>query len=100
MGTSDISNHDATSDLMLGIASGEEPTGGTLTATETSSGPFRNLVGKAYPSIIDHARPRADRARTVNRLLDWSDEARATGRERRAEYLVCLAWDAYDRIPC
>src|SRR5580658_2474868 len=99
MGTSDISNYDATSDLMFAITSGEEPTGGTFTTAETSFGPLRNRVGKAYPFIVDHARPRADQAAIVNRLLDWSDKARATGRVRRAEYLVCLAWDAYHRLP-
>jgi hypothetical protein len=42
---------------------------------------------------------RADRASIVNRILDWSDEARARGQVRRAEHMVCLAWAAYDQTP-
>jgi hypothetical protein len=100
MGTSDTSNYDATSDLIFAIASGEEPTRETFTTAETSFGPTRNRVGNAYPFIVDDARPRVNRATIVNRLLDWSDKARVAGRVRRAEHLVCLAWDAYDRVPC
>jgi hypothetical protein len=81
------------------MASREEPTGQTFTTAETSFGPIGNHGGKADPFMVDHARPRADRATIVNRLLDWSDKARATGRVRRAEHLVCLAWNAYDRLP-
>lgn len=99
MGTGDTSNHDATPHLMFATRSGEEPAGGTFTAAETSFGPIRNHDSKAYSFIVDRSGGRADRATIVNRLLDWSDEARATGRLRRAEYLVCLAWDAYDRVP-
>ncbi len=99
MGTSDTSNQDATPHLMFAVASGEESTGGTSTTAESSSGPVRNHEAEASPCIVSLSRRRADRATTVNRLLDWSDEARARGRVRRGEYLVCLAWDAYDRVP-
>src|SRR5271156_5513332 len=99
MGTNDISNDDARPHPMFAIASGQESTGGTFTTGETCFVPIRNCVAKAYPLIVDHTRPRIDRATTINRLLDWSDEARSVGRVRRAEYLVCLAWDAYDRAP-
>lgn len=34
----------------------------------------------------------------VTRLLDWADEAKLRGRARRADYLVCLAWEAYERL--
>ena len=32
----------------------------------------------------------------IDRLLNWVDEARSNGRELRAEYLIGLAWVAYD----
>jgi len=31
----------------------------------------------------------------IERLLDWCDQARLDGRERRAEALLFLAWKAY-----
>jgi len=99
MGTSGASNHDAAPGLTLAIPSGEEPTGRALTTAETFCGPVCDHDNRAYPFVIDRSRRRADRATIVNRLLDWSDEARATGRVPRAEYLVWLAWDAYDRAP-
>ena len=37
------------------------------------------------------------RDKLVNRLLDWAQEARLGGREERAEMLLALAWEAYDR---
>jgi hypothetical protein len=39
-----------------------------------------------------------DRTSVINRILDWSDEARAKGRNDRAQYLTCLAWSAYDGV--
>lgn len=44
-------------------------------------------------------RSRLDRGATINRILDWCDEARAGGRAERAQFLTCLAWEAYDRLP-
>jgi hypothetical protein len=41
----------------------------------------------------------SSRVTIVDLLLDWSDEARRLGRVQRAEYLLCLAWEAYDRLP-
>jgi len=32
----------------------------------------------------------------INRLLDWAEEARGQGRLKRADYLLSLAWEAYD----
>lgn len=43
------------------------------------------------------ARTTADRDAVVNRVLDWSEAARARGREERAQRLLCLAWEAFDR---
>ena len=91
-------NDDAAPSLIFGTGSGEELAGRTFTTAGASLGPVRNHDGKACASVVDRSRPRADRATIVNRMLDWSDEARATGRVRRAEYLVCLAWDAYERV--
>jgi len=34
----------------------------------------------------------------IDRVLTWAEEARNNGRELRAEYLVCVAWQAYDEV--
>jgi len=39
----------------------------------------------------------SSRDKTVNRLLDWAEDARMAGRRERAEYLLSLAWEAFDR---
>jgi hypothetical protein len=59
--------------------------------------PVRNHQGEARAAVGRCVR--ADRATIVNRILDWSDEARARGQVRRAEHMVCLAWAAYDQTP-
>lgn len=65
-----------------------------------SLSPVRNRDGKVGAFVVDYTRSRSNRDTIVNRLLDWSDNARRLGRVRRADYLVCLAWEAYDRVPC
>ena len=48
--------------------------------------------------VINEARmPSSERAMTIDRILDWYDEARASGRMDRAHFLTCLAWEAFDR---
>ena len=61
-------------------------------------GPMHVSDGSGRASVFAHSTVSANRETVVNRLLDWAEEARARGRERRAENLVCLAWDAYDRL--
>jgi hypothetical protein len=92
-------NDDAEPSLIFGIRSGEELAGRTVTPAVASHSPVRNHDGKACAFVVDYSHSRSNRGSIVNRLLDWSDEARRLGRVRRAEYLVCLAWDAYDRVP-
>lgn len=99
MRAGDTSGHDATPRLIFAIGSGEEVARETLATAGTSFGPVCNHDGLTYPLTVDRFHPRADRDTIVNRLLDWSNEARRVGRVERAEYLVCLAWEAYDRAP-
>ena len=69
------------------------------TSVSASFGPMRSYDGQALVSATA-AHAHFDRETVVNRLLDWAVEARERGRVKRADYLVCLAWDAYDRVPC
>jgi hypothetical protein len=92
-------NDDAGPSLTVGIGSSEGLAGRTLTTAGASLSPGRNHDGNALAFVVDHLHSRSNRATIVNRLLDWSDEARRLGRVRRAEYRVCLAWEAYDRVP-
>ena len=89
-------NGDAASSLILGTGSGEELAGRTFTTAGASFGPVRTQDSKAFATVVGRSRP--DRAMVVNRLLDWSDEACATGRLQRAEHLVYQAWNAYGRL--
>jgi hypothetical protein len=92
-------NDDAEPSLIVGIQSGEELAGRTVTPAVASLSPVRNQDGKACAFVVDYSRSRSNRASIVNRLLDWSEQARRLGRVQRAECLVCLAWQAYDRAP-
>ena len=92
-------NDDAAPSLTFGTGSSEQPAGQTFTTAGASLGPVRNPDDKACAIVVDYSHSRSNREAIVNRLLDWSDEARRLGRVRRAEYLVCLAWEAYDRVP-
>lgn len=42
-------------------------------------------------------RPLRDPPGVAARLADWSEAARLAGRTRRADRLLLLAWEAYDR---
>jgi hypothetical protein len=88
-------NDDAAPSMIFGAGSGGEFGDGTFATTGVFLSPICNHHGKARASVVD--RVRADRATIVNRILDWSDEARAKGQLRRAEHMVCLAWAAYDQ---
>lgn len=62
-----------------------------------------NPNAPAPPSITDcgHQTYRiypVYRDKVVNRLLDWADDSHRRGQELRAEYLIALAWEAYDRL--
>ena len=92
-------NDNAALSLTFGIGSSEELAGRTLTTAGTSRRPVRNPDGKACALAVDYAHLRSNRDTIVTRLLDWSDEACRLGHVRRMEYLVCLAWEAYDRVP-
>ena len=92
-------NDDAAPSLTFGKGSSEELAGRTFTAAGASLNPVRNPDDKACAFVVDYSHSRSNQGTIVNRLLDWSDEARRLGRVRRAEYLVCLAWEAYDRVP-
>lgn len=85
--------------LIFDPTSGGEFASSVYTSAGVSLGPACNNGGMACASVVECSRPRFDRATIVNRMLDWSDEARAKGRVQRAEYLVCLAWDAYEQAP-
>jgi len=98
METSRAANDDATPSLIFEMASGEERTSRTFSKAGTSFDPVRNRDRQACAFVADHSHSRLDRDTIINRLLDWSEEARRAGRVRRAEFLVCLAWEAYDRV--
>jgi hypothetical protein len=100
MRTSVVQDNDASLSLTLGIPSGEELADARLTGRATPSDPVRGCDAQACACAGDRSHRRYDRETMVNRLLDWSEAARALGRVQRAEYLVCLAWEAYDRVPC
>jgi hypothetical protein len=101
MNTRITSQNEAVPSLLAWTGSSEQLMGRTWTMADASLTPnsVRNQDGNVYASVVDRSRRHADRATIVNRMLDWSDEARANGRVRRAEDLVCLAWEAYERIP-
>jgi hypothetical protein len=84
---------------MFAMPPGEKLADTTFAPMGASFGPVCIQDGQAVASVGAHAHARFDREKIVNRLLDWAEEAREQGRARRADYLVCLAWDAYDRVP-
>ena len=90
-------NDDAAPSMIFGTGSGAEFGGGMFATAGVFLSPVRNHHGKAHASAGD--RVGADRATMVNRILDWSDEARAKGRVGRAEHMLCLAGAAYDEMP-
>ena len=92
-------NDNAAPSLIFAIGSGEELAGRTFTTAGTSLSRVGNDDGPACAFVVDYSHSRSSRGTIVNRLLDWSDEARRLGRVRRAEYLVDLAWEAHDRVP-
>ena len=47
-------------------------------------------------SCLHFKSPRPTDAMT-DRLLDWHDQAKLSGRKTRAETLLALAWESYDR---
>jgi hypothetical protein len=47
-------------------------------------------MGRA--NLFEHLSARG----VIERLLDWCEQARRSGRERRADALLLLAWKAYD----
>jgi hypothetical protein len=97
MRTSIAQNDGAVLPLMFGLQT--EVGDRRLTGVDLSSDPAQRSDGESYASVFAHSRLSHDRETIVNRVLDWAEEARARGRVRRAEYLVCLAWEAYDRVP-
>ncbi len=99
MRTSVAQGDSATAFPMLGILPGEELAGPAFPAEGASLAPVRDDDGPARASVVAWSRACSEREKVVNRLLDWADEARRQGRMRRADFLVCLAWDAYDRVP-
>ena len=44
-----------------------------------------------------HCRPLRDPPAVAERLAQWSEAARLAGRRDRADRLLLLAWEAYDR---
>ncbi len=92
-------NDNAAPSLIFAIGSGEELARRTFTTAGASLSPVGNDDGPACAFVVDYSYSRSNRGTIVNRLLDWSDEARRLGRVRRAEYLVGLAWEAYGRVP-
>ena len=99
MDTRLAANDDAAPSLIFGTGPREELAGRPFIPPEASLGAVRNDDGQPCAFVFDYSHLRSNRGTIVNRLLDWSDEARRLGRLRRAEYLVCLAWEAYDRVP-
>ena len=85
---------------MFTMPPGKRLAGTTFNPEGAAHGPVRNHGSQAYVSAGIDTHARFDRETIINRLLDWAVEAREQGRVRRAEYLVCLAWEAYDRVPC
>lgn len=82
---------------IFAMPSGEELAATTFTPDRGSFGPVRHHDSV---SVATDAHAHFDRDTIINRLLDWAAEAREQGRLRRYDYLVCLAWEAYDRVPC
>jgi len=85
---------------MFAMPPGEELAATTFTQAGASLGPVCIQDSQTFVSVGTDAHARFDRDTIINRLLDWAVEAREQGRVRRADYLVCLAWEAYDRVPC
>ena len=46
---------------------------------------------------MDSCRPLRYPHATAERLAEWADEARRSGRVQRADKLLLMAWEAYDR---
>lgn len=60
-----------------------------IAAAPEGGGQAARPEGRPRPSRDPHA--------LVERLTDWSEAARRAGRTERADRLLLLAWEAYDR---
>jgi hypothetical protein len=98
MQASTAQHDDACPSLMFAPLQDEEFADGTLPVTGVSFAMVRPNKSPAGIFVDQYSRSRPDWETFVNRLLDWADEAKRQGRERRADYLVSLAWEAYARM--
>jgi hypothetical protein len=99
METRIAANDDFPPSPTYGIWASEELAGRTSITAGASLSPTHNPDDNTWALVVDDSHSRSNRGAIVNRLLDWSEEARGQDRLRRAEYLVWLAWEAYDRVP-
>ena len=61
--------------------------------------PLVSVVGEVDATIRNfRRRATAERDAVVNRILDWCDQAHTNRRDERAQYLLNLAWEAFDRL--
>lgn len=65
------------------------------TAAVLSAAPEQDNQRVASPG--HRPRPLRDPHAVAARLAGWSEAARSAGRTRRADRLLLLAWEAYDR---
>ena len=89
---------DASRSMSLVLMPGEARAAASVAIAGVAAGAASTVDFDAAASGGTHFRPRPDWEAFVNRLLDWADEARRRGRRQRAEDLVCLAWEAYERM--
>ena len=95
-----IAQRDSTAlSLMFGLPPDQDVADRVVISADVPFDPVCNRDMRRYVAVTSRRHSSSDRETIVNRLLDWAEDARARGRERRAEYLVCLAWEAYDRVP-
>lgn len=66
------------------------------TTWDGTPGPASNQNNREQRAAAGACRPLRDPEGLAERLADWADEARRSGRMDRADALLLLAWKAYD----
>ena len=79
------------------LLSGQGWADGRSVGAGDAPGLDRGRNGPPGGPAVAAPRPLRDPDAAVARLADWADEARHSGRARRADELLSLAWQAYDR---
>jgi hypothetical protein len=98
MRTGTTPNNEATLFLPLRTSLGRELAGPITVPVDGRVGSLYKHGGETRIAVNEGPRRGYSRETVVNRLLDWHDEARRAGRAERADFLVYLAWEAYDRL--